>query len=231
MEGDRSAALERDAVKRLLERAVFVSSIPLALALGALGVREATREPRRPLPSPGRVTEFVPPILFLAAASAPSVDARWTADGERGSARLITGGGSAERVEQGFRATGSLRILSDHSLADVELELVPRHGRRSRGWPAALSLHLRGVSARSRPTAVPGVRACSLRCSATLGGISRDVVLLVTWMRLPCDTVEMQATARLDRAPFDLPEPWWRWMLPRDANCVLGIELTLRATR
>ena len=231
MERDGPATLEPEPVKRLLERACFVSSIPLALALAALGLREATREPRHPPPSPGRVTPFVPPPLFLAAANGPHVEAGLAVDGELSSARLIVGEGNAKHVVQGFRATGSLRVLADDSLADVELHLEPRSGRTSRGWPAGLSIHLRGVSARSRPTAVPGVRVCDLRCAATLGGDSREVILLLTWMRLPGDVVEMQATGLLARAPLDLPEPGWRWMLPRPADCVLGIESTLRMSR
>ena len=91
--------------------------------------------------------------------------------------------------------------------------------------------HLRGVAGRSHASAVPGVRTCSLRGSAVIGGESRDVLLAVTWMRLPGGIIELQASAELDRTPFDLPESRLGWMLPRSEHCVLGIDLILRADR
>jgi hypothetical protein len=214
---------------RLRDRAVFVTLAPLALASAALGVRELTRGPFREPTVPGRATEFVPPLLFLAASAAPGIDQSLQVLADRSSARVATAGGDSARSEQGLRVRGSLRILADESLADVELDLVPRAEAQASGWPRDVALHLRAVGARSHTTGAPGVRACSLRCSVVLGGASREAVLAVTWLRLPGGAVELQAVATLDRAPFDLPEPWLARMLPREEEYVLGIDLVLRA--
>lgn len=216
---------------RLRDRAVFVTLAPLALAAAALGVRQLTRVPYRDPARPARATEFVPPAFFVAASAAPGVDQSLRVQAEQSSGRVATIGGYSAHGEQSLRAQGSLRILADESLADVELDLQPRAGANANGWPRDIALHLRGVGARSRMTDAPGVRASSLRCSVVIGGVSREAVLAVTWIRLPGGTVELQAVGDLDSAPFDLPESWlWR-MLPREERYVLGVDLVLRADR
>jgi len=216
-------------VTRLLDRAVFVTFAPLALAGAALGIREWTRAPVVESKAPGPATAFVPPPLFLAATSAPGVDQSLRTIADQSYARVAAADGNSAHGEQRLRAEGSVRILADESLADLELNLVPRSEAQQNGWPRDVALHLRGVGARSHTTGVPGVRACSLRCAVTLGGIARETTLAVTWIRLPGGVVQLQAVATLDRAPFDLPANWVERMLPRDEQYVLGLDLVLRA--
>ncbi|MCY2959194.1 MAG: hypothetical protein NTY35_03430 [Planctomycetota bacterium] len=216
-------------MKRLLERAVVVTFVPLALALAALGVREATRDAHRSPISHGRSTEFVPPLLFLAASAPPGVDQVLQADAQRSSARVVTIGDRGEQREQGLRAEGSVRILADETLAGLELDLQPRADALSNGWPRDLKLHIRTVSARCHATGAPGVRACTLRCTVVLGGVSRDTTLALTWMRLPGGAVELHAVAPLDWAPFGLPESWSERMLPGNPHYELGLDLVLHA--
>ncbi len=208
---------------------MFVTLAPLALAGAALGIREWTRAPVSEPKVPGPATEFVPPPIFLAASAAPGIDQSLSVNSDKSTARVATADGDSAHGEQRLRAQGSLRILADESIADFELDLVPRLETHANGWPRDVALHLRGVAARCRTTAVPGVRACSLRCSVVLGGVSREATLAVTWIRLPGGLVELQAVAALDRAPFDLPGTWWERMLPREEQYVLGLDLVLRA--
>ena len=217
-------------MKRLRDRAVFVSLLPLALATAALGVREATRLRFEEPPAHGRATEFTPPPLFFAAAAAPGVHRRLSVDGEHSAARVVTGDGGDGIGEQGLRAEGTLRILADGTLADVVLDLAPLGGRRATGWPRDVAVHLSGARAQSRTTEVPGVRSARLRCSVTVGGSSSVSSLAVTWLCLPDGTIEMHGVAPLDWAPFDLPEPWWRRMLPRGPrHYALGLDVVLHA--
>jgi len=215
-------------VKLLFDRAVVVTLLPLALALSALGVREATRIPFLASEARGSATEFVPPPLFLAASAAPGRVQGFRVDTEKSSARVATVDDGAARGGQTLRARGSMRILADESIADVELDLEPLADARANGWLRDVALHLRSIGALSRSTAVPGVRASDLRCSVVIGGVSREVNLALTWLRLPGGKVELHAVAGLDWAPFDLPEPWPGRMLRREPRYEFGMHLVLR---
>jgi hypothetical protein len=204
---------------------------PLGVALLALAVRELARPRASDEPGP-RVpaTEVMPPLQLLAAAGRPR-DATLRVETQASKARIASAGSATGSGMRELAVAGSLRIRADDSLCDVDLELSAQRPQDYPAWQREYVLHLRGAGARSHATAVPGVRACTLRALAVLGQTTRAIELPASWIRLPDGSVVLQATGTLDWTPFDLPDGGWARMLPRSAPEILGIDLLLRAER
>lgn len=207
----------------MTSRGAFYSFAPLALALGALLVRELTRANDVPAQPTCAAHEFVPPASFLAATRGPGVAQTLRVD-DAGSRALVAHlNRDGECVEHTCVATGTLRIAADG--ATIELELALEAEERSE---LDYSL-LRVASSRCSVIPATGARAGTVRARLNAASRTRDTRLDLTWLRLPGGRVRLHGVIDLDDdAEGERAGPWW----DDDSACArLAFDLTLTPER
>jgi hypothetical protein len=193
--------------------------VPLALACGALAVREATRETPR---DPQRVhasAEFTPPDLTLLGAVAAREP------------QALDVVGSASRA----RAVGRDGALSTRGLVEVaaldeawRLELELGEGAASVvGIGQPLRLRLRGGA--SLLSAVPGCRTAVLRGTWSVGSTGGDAQFPISWMRLPGGGARLQGVGMLQGCEAVDGAGGVEWSAARTAVARLALDLVLEA--
>lgn len=207
-------------MKNWSERAVFVSMAPLALALAAFGVREATRE-TTPVELPvTRAKEIALPPLLLMAAAAKGEDVDLSVDPNASRARCVSSAADDSRCASA-RVTGTMRLLADGTIEALELALESHEDQVA---PELSGLVLHGTTSSSRTTPVPGVHASEMVCTVDRGEHrGMQAVLDVEWMRTPGGALHMHAVGTLADPAF---EPTWTDRVHfRPASRVIGLDL------
>ncbi len=204
---------------RWSERAVFVSLVPLALALVALGVRETTRNTERIESPTVRAKELVPPPMLVLAAAMRAADSDLRVDPIASRARIVSSDTDDDAREATARVAGTMRLLADGTIESLELEL-----EFERGSPDLAGLTLHGIVSPSRATQVPGVKTSELACRVDRGAHrGTETVFHVEWMRTPGGAVQMHAVGTLEARGFE-PRRTDRVRF-RAPSRVLGLDL------
>ncbi len=206
-------------MKQLAERAVFVSLVPLALALGAFVVRETTRT-LLPIGAPvAHAKELVPPAMLMLAALAKSPDRTLRVDSDASLARVVEvlpdGGRQASA-----RVTGTLHLLADGTIESLILESEP-DPRSAPGGHVDFRFHAQHGA--SQPSAVPGVHVCELDLWESNGDSGYQLAARIEWVREPGGAVRMHCIARYPGSPFE--NAWPDRVLNITPPCRLGLDL------
>lgn len=205
-------------MKQIAERAVFVSLVPLALALGAFVVRETTRISVPSAAPVAHAKELVPPAMLMLAAAAKSPDRTLRVDSIASQVRIVSSDDDDGR-ESKARVAGTMRLLADGTIESLHLSSEPEDAVSN---SSGLLLHA-GASV-SRATPVPGVRASDLSCTLDRGQHRvTEAVLHVEWMRTLGGAVHMHAVGTLVD-PASAPR-WTDLVRFRTANRVVAFDL------
>jgi hypothetical protein len=163
----------------------WLTYVPLALALAALGVREATRAELPRHEQLGSATDVLPTALDLLGSRAPGEAQRLDVVPER--SRVVFGPQASTVV---FVPTG-------------QVETLPR----DEGWTVTLGLErigeqvlatrlghvaLRAQTSETRRTVVPGVLVATLHGRCAERSHAHEVQFEGTWMRLPGGGARLQ---------------------------------------
>lgn len=160
--------------------------LPLAIALAALGAREATRALPR---DPQRVhasSEFLAPDLALLGARAPVTDQELAVDAV--TSRAVLSGVGPLRVRAG---TVSARAEDAGWTVELALELPDA---LDSGGELQLRLRTREV----RTSSVPGCRTASMRGTWAADSLGGDLQIDASWMRMPGGTARLQGVTQIE---------------------------------
>jgi hypothetical protein len=163
----------------------WLTYVPLALALAALGLREGTRvETPRPEVR-GTSSEVLPTALELLGSRAPGVAQRL--DVVPGRSRIVFGPAAGEVM---FAPSGQVETLPRDEGFTLTLQL-------ERQGPQVLATRLGNVTLRvqaheMRRSAVPGVLVATLRGRCAERSHAHEVQFEGSWMRLPGGGARLQ---------------------------------------
>lgn len=193
--------------------------VPLALAFGALAVREATRGvPRDPL----RVhasAEFMPPDLALLGAL-PAREAQ-ALDVVAGSSRVRAFG-----RDGALPVRGIVEVAALDGGWRLELELAAE-AASAVGFEQPLRLRLRGGA--GSPSSVPGCRTAFLRGTWSAGSMGGDTQFPISWMRLPGGGARLQGVGTLQGCEAVERAAGVEWTAAPSAVAMLAVDLVLEA--
>ncbi len=196
--------------------------LPLALALGGVGLRLLVATPAAPPPAPAKAASFTPPPWFLAAAHGVDRDATFDVDPERSRALVSVADGTGTPVA--YEVQGRLRLLVDDAFGGAEILLVPS---RAKGSFRALRVQIGAARTSSSP--IPGFHASNPTAQVSSNGERRPIELHATWIRLPGGRLLLHAVSEpqdglSDRIQRTHPEraPW-----VRSSPAVLSLAMEL----
>lgn len=195
---------------------------PLALALLALGLREASRETPS-LPLPGRGAPLVPRTVVALLARRLPLAAELAVDPARSRARLSYD--DADLPITTFEAGGSLQVDEHGELLQLELVLTPRDPSSLETIAEAVSL--RSLACRPRPAPVDALRAASATARWAHAASECELELDLRWTALPDGSFVAQGEGRPRCAGFGLPGAGWTRILHTPPVGTLAFTLVL----
>lgn len=200
-------------------RGILLITIPIGLAMAAMGVREATRPRRIVSELEGQPAEITPPPIFLAAARASQQPSAWSVDPESSKATLRAEGDSGSATR--FQIDGTLELGPEDAIVGAELDLRPDQA-------GEFPIHIRLEPAPSTPSRVPGPRTALVTSSVLHNGALRSGTTSMFLMRAPGGRLHAQMFFDIPQIPISLSPFRWRSILHSTMPGILGLDLQLR---